>query len=141
MTAAIEIAAADLAACAARACAAYPDEACALLEGVRDRAMVRVARVHFSDNVASDRRQRFEVDPRTLLRLHRTLRDGDTAIVGLWHSHPNGKAAPSATDFSQAYDPDLAWIITAVTDSGAGEARAFRVGADAFAEILLRAPS
>ena len=94
--------------------------------------------MHFADNVASDRRRRFEVDPRLLLRLHRTLRDGGTSIVGVWHSHPNGPTVPSATDFAQAYDPALAWIITAITPAGAKDARAFRVGERSFAEIDLR---
>lgn len=139
MTGRIEIAASALAACATRARDTFPEEACALLEGTSDTEAVRVARVHFAENVASDRRHRFEVDPVALLRLHRTLRDGATSIVGVWHSHPNGAARPSATDFAQACDPGLAWIITAVTGSGAGEARAFRVGAKAFSEIELAA--
>ena len=135
----IEIAAKALADCAARASESYPEEACALLEGTTDSRVVRVARVHFADNVAADRRRRFEVDPRLLLRLHRTLRDGATSIVGVWHSHPNGVAVPSGTDYAQAYDAELAWIITAVTADGPGQARAYRVGTDAFSEIVLRA--
>jgi proteasome lid subunit RPN8/RPN11 len=134
---AVELAAADLAALARAAADSFPDEACALLEGARSGSVVRVARVHVAVNVAEDRRRGFEVDPRLLVRLHRELRDTPHDIVGVWHSHPDGSAAPSATDFARAYDPTLAWVITGVGKSGATRARAYRVDAHSFAEVSL----
>ena len=137
---AVELAAADLAALARAATKAFPEEACALFEGARDATVVRIARVHFAPNVAADRRRGFEVDPRLLLRLHRELRGSDRNIVGVWHSHPDGSAVPSSTDLARAYDPGLAWVITAVTSAGVGAARAYRVDAHAFTEIAIATP-
>lgn len=128
-----------LAACAAAATKAFPEEACALLEGeVHAGGEVVAHALHAAANVAPDRRVRFEVDPRTLLRLHRETRARGSALVGVWHSHPNGVAVPSAIDFAQAFDPALVWLLTPVTAQGAGEARAFRVGSDGFVEIAVK---
>jgi len=134
---AVSLAAADLAALARAAEETFPDEACAILEGTVTGTVVQVERVHLAPNVAADRRLAFEVDPRVLLRLHRELRGTPRDIVGVWHSHPDGNATPSATDFARTYDPSLAWIITGVTGAGATASRAFRVDSVAFAEVAL----
>lgn len=126
-----------LAACAAAAIKTFPEEACALLEGEVRPGEVIARTLHVAANVAADRRAHFEVDPRLLLRLHREVRERGSALVGVWHSHPNGVAVPSATDFAQAYDPALVWLLTPVTADGAGEARAFRVGGAGFVEIAV----
>ncbi len=83
--------------------------------------MVPSANVH-----EGDRRQRFEVDPRLLLELHRELREGAEAMVGVYHSHPNGTGAPSETDLARAWDPDLVWIIAAVREGASAPLAAFR---------------
>ncbi len=134
---AVELAAADLAALARAATDSFPEEACALLEGTRAASVVRVARVHLAPNVAADRRRGFEVDPRLLVRLHRELRGSERDIVGVWHSHPDGSAVPSSTDFARTYDPTLTWVISAVTSAGVVAARAYRVDAHSFTEIAI----
>jgi proteasome lid subunit RPN8/RPN11 len=126
-----------LAACRAAAVAAFPDEACALLEGEVFEGQANARALHLTGNVAADRRATFEVDPRALLRLHRETRARGSALIGVWHSHPNGVAVPSTTDFTQAYDPTLVWLLTPVTAMGAGPARAYGVGPHGFVEIGL----
>jgi len=104
----------DLAAIEAQASAAAPEEACGLLEGIVGREIFSVTAVHPSDNVASDPSGRFEVDPRLLLRLQKDLRAGPTGVIGIYHSHPQGAAKPSDTDLAMAWQPELAWVITAL---------------------------
>lgn len=133
----LRLPASALAACSAAAVAAFPDEACALLEGEVIDGRAHAHALHLTANVAADRRATFEVDPRALLRLHRETRARGSALIGVWHSHPNGVAVPSATDFAQAYDPALVWLLTPVTAMGAGAARAYRVGPHEFLEIDL----
>ena len=117
----------QIAALAVAAEAAWPEEACAMLEGTAAPARTNVARVHLADNVAADRARNFEVDPRVLLRLHRQLRGGPTALVGVWHSHPDGGVRPSATDLSRAWEPALMWVITPVAGGRADAAAAWRL--------------
>lgn len=107
--------------------AAWPNEACALLEGRRYEDGVTVTRVHPADNVAADQQHEFEADPRVLFRLHRTLRGAPTELVGIWHSHPNGLAELSAVDRAWAYDDSLIWLLTPAANGQAGATKAFRV--------------
>ena len=123
----ITVAATDLHALAAAAEAAYPNEACGLLEGRTESHGIVVVRVHLSRNVAASSATRFEVDPRLILRLHRELREGSTRVVAVWHSHTNGRSQPSATDLASAYEPELIWVITPVAAGRAGAPAAFQL--------------
>jgi proteasome lid subunit RPN8/RPN11 len=99
-----------LADCVAR----YPEEACGLLIGRRDDAAVVVTGVAPSPNRSPMPRTSFEIDAKLRLDLARALRGGPTGVVGLYHSHPDGGAEPSATDRDRAWEPDLVWLIVAL---------------------------
>lgn len=117
----IELSRAHLAAIARAAEQAYPEECCGLLVGTLDGARRRVTRVVPSANVAEgDRRKRFEVDPRLILKLQRELRGRAERLVGHYHSHPDGPADPSATDAEMTWEPGLAWLIVPVAEGRAG---------------------
>lgn len=77
-------------------------------------------------NVATDRRRRFEIDPAIRFKLLREVRGGNETMIGHYHSHPNHPAVPSATDLAMAFEPDLLWLIIAVTADGAGPIAAFK---------------
>lgn len=115
--------------------AAFPREACALLVGLdRGDGVVEVQRVVPAANVAVAPERSFEIDPAVHIGLLRDLREHHAAesiigprIVGHWHSHPNGRAEPSATDATMIHDPGLLWLISAVDAAGHAQApRAFR---------------
>lgn len=132
---------ADLSAIEAKARAAAPREACGLLLGRGDtQTGFTVTRVVESENVAPpEAHDRFEIEPALLLRIHRSLREAAGAagaqasteaerILGVYHSHPGGKPAPSAVDRARAAAPGYVWLITALDAAGKGavETRAFR---------------
>ncbi len=125
----IRIPAPALAEIRAHCARARPEEACGLLLG----AGGEVARVEPAENVAEDRRRRFEVDPRLLLRLHRELRASPLAVLGVYHSHPEGRPEPSPTDLAKALDPELIWLIVGAD----GAARAWRIADGRAREIAL----
>ena len=108
--------------------AAYPEEACGLLVGRAEPGGAwQVRAVEASANVAEPpRTRRFEVDPKLRLRLERELRESPDSVVGVYHSHPNGSAAPSETDISMIFEPDMVWLITAVADGRAGATMAYK---------------
>ncbi|HEY1125791.1 MAG TPA: M67 family metallopeptidase [Sphingobium sp.] len=89
--------------------AAGGHECCGLLLG--DRATLRVDSILAAANVAADPRRRFEIDPATLLRAHKTARAGGPEILGHYHSHPDGEAVPSATDAAMAQGDGEVWLI------------------------------
>ena len=66
-------------------------------------------------NAAADPGRAFEMEPRTLIDAHRRSRDQGPAVVGHYHSHPSGRAEPSATDAAAAASGQL-WLIAADGD-------------------------
>jgi proteasome lid subunit RPN8/RPN11 len=119
---------------------AYPEECCGLLIGCRNTdGDVRVTEIAAAVNVAPPpRRDRFEVDPAVRFATMRRLRGTEQDIVGHYHSHPDGPARPSGQDAASAFEPELIWLIVAVTAGTAGEAAAFRY--DPVTAIFRRVP-
>ncbi len=118
--------------------AAYPEECCGLLAGIRNNdaaiTATTVTRVIDSANVAQDRRRdSFEVDPKVRFDLMRELEGSDEEIIGHYHSHPDHPALPSQTDLSMVYEPELVWLIISVRDGQAVQSAAFMPHADASA--------
>lgn len=88
--------------------AAVPDaEVCGLLLG----RGARVERIVPCRNVAEDPDTSFEIDPQALISAYKAARSGGPAMIGHYHSHPNGKAEPSARDAANATGDGAIWII------------------------------
>ena len=102
-----------VAAMQAHAAAAFPLEACGLLLGEGRRIIEAVP----TDNVHPAPATHFEIDPQALIDAHRAARAGAAPqVVGYYHSHPSGRAAPSATDRACASGDGRVWAIVAGED-------------------------
>jgi proteasome lid subunit RPN8/RPN11 len=121
---------------AAAATAAYPNEACGLLIGSAGAAGWRISAAVAGANVHAEPHHRFEVDPRLVFAWMRKLRGGSDALIGHFHSHPDGPAEPSGTDRDSAFDRNALWLIAAVTAGQIGAMRAFRLGKGADPSFL-----
>ncbi len=84
-------------------------ETCALLFG----AALKVTAFAETPNVAPDPICAFEIDPASLIAAHRSERRGGPALVGVFHSHPNGRAGPSPDDVAAAAPNGWIWMIAA----------------------------
>ena len=84
-------------------------------------------------NVAANPLTAFEVDPASLLRTHRAAREAGQAVIGSYHSHPNGHPLPSARDTARANGSGEIWLIAAQ-----GGVRAFVSYATGFQSVDLR---
>jgi len=62
-------------------------------------------------NVATDPTRHFEIDPAALIAAHRAARAGGPAVIGYYHSHPQGASSPSATDIAMAARDGRIWAI------------------------------
>jgi proteasome lid subunit RPN8/RPN11 len=129
----VAISAEQVAAIRAHAEAAYPAEACGLLIGAEEgRGRLRVSAVRPSVNVAVEARERsFEIDPALLLCLQRELRGGPNAVIGLYHSHPDQPAQPSASDLAMAWQDRYVWLIVSVAAGRATDLSVQRFDAEA----------
>ncbi len=91
-----------------------PDrEVCGLLFGTP----ARIEAVEVCDNVAVDPRRHFEIDPAALFAAIRAERAGGATLLGHWHSHPTGRAEPSATDAANAMGDGALWMIVTTSDA------------------------
>ena len=116
---------------------AFPKECCGLIEGVRDGGTAHAIALHPAKNIAAAS-DRFEIDPAEHIRLLKALRGTKRAVVGCYHSHPNGQAEPSPRDLDHASEEGFVWLIQPVTADGAGAPGAFVFAAQRFRPLALR---
>jgi len=86
---------------------AHPHEACGLLLG-HDGT---ICDAQPCANIAAQPERQFEIDPAALIAAHRAARAGGAQVLGYFHSHPTGIAAPSATDAAMAARDGRIWAI------------------------------
>ncbi len=110
----------------AEAASAHPQECCGILLGEGDA----ITAIQPADNVHPEPERHFEIDPQALVDAHRAARAGGPAIIGYYHSHPNGRAEPSATDRAMAASDGAVWAIIA-----AGRITLWRSGDAGFAAL------
>jgi len=91
---------------------AHPRECCGLLEGVRDDGVFMVQALHPARNLAPEA-DRFEIDPRDHIAAVKKTRARGAAVIGCYHSHPEGAPRPSARDLAGAGEEDFLWLIVA----------------------------
>ena len=78
-------------------------------------------------NVAADPARNYEIAPKELFSLMREMRADDVELMGIYHSHPNGKNEPSLQDVERAYYPQAAFFIVSGGAEEAGAIRAFSI--------------
>ena len=94
---------------------AYPHECCGLIEGLREAGHFRITALHPARNLADDA-DKFDIDPRDQFAAYKRARTQARAIIGCYHSHPNGRAQPSAADLAGAGEENFLWLIAANED-------------------------
>ncbi|AJD51847.1 MULTISPECIES: Mov34/MPN/PAD-1 family protein [Thalassospira] len=107
------------------AAAAWPEECCGLLIADAESPEV-ILRFVAARNAAIDRQKTFEIDPHVLIATHRSVRQRGEAIIGCYHSHPNGDCQPSKTDLSRAEEAGFLWLIFATGKNGVDEWKLYR---------------
>lgn len=112
-----------------------PRECCGLIEGMLEDHGARAIAAHPVRNLA-EAPDRFEIDPAEHIRLLRKARETGRAIIGCYHSHPNGKPEPSSHDRENASDAEFIWLIAAVS-SVEIEMRAFVCNDRQFSSVPL----
>ncbi len=94
----------------------YPHECCGVLLGRVDddgtRVVTSTAR---AGNTRTDSaHNRYNIDPKDLIRIQREGRDRGEDIIGFYHSHPDHPARWSSTDLAEAHWFGCSYVITSV---------------------------
>ena len=93
----------------------YPHECCGVLLGQMDGDTRVVTSTARAGNTRTDSaHNRYNIDPKDLIRIQREGRDRGEDIVGFYHSHPDHPAQWSKTDFAEAHWFGCSYVITSV---------------------------
>jgi proteasome lid subunit RPN8/RPN11 len=63
------------------------------------------------DNIDEQPHIRFTMDPQRQLQIILDFEQQKWEVVGIYHSHPQGYARPSATDIAELTYPDAVYLI------------------------------
>jgi proteasome lid subunit RPN8/RPN11 len=106
----------------------YPYECCGVLLGTMDGDTRTVTTTARCGNTRTDSPQnRYNIDPRELVRIQREGRERGQDIVGFYHSHPDHPAQWSATDFAEAHWIGCSYVITSVAKGKADITNSFEL--------------
>jgi len=120
--------------------AAFPRECCGLVEGWWDARVAKAAALHPARNIANGN-DRFEIHPEDHFTALKAARANSHALIGCYHSHPNGSPVPSATDRAGAGEENFFWLIAALPRADAPlTVAAFAYCAGGFVAVDLDGP-
>jgi proteasome lid subunit RPN8/RPN11 len=93
----------------------YPYECCGVLLGQIKGDSREVISAERCGNTRTDSPEnRYNIDPRELVRIQREGRERGEDIVGFYHSHPDHPARWSQTDLAEAHWIGCSYVITSV---------------------------
>ncbi len=111
--------------------ATYPEECCGFLLGHATPGGNRVRALHRVPNRHADNRtRRFVITPEDFRAADRDARARGFDIVGIYHSHPDHPARPSATDLAEATFPGYTYVIVSVLQGVAAALTAWSLAPD-----------
>jgi proteasome lid subunit RPN8/RPN11 len=105
----------------------YPNECCGVLLGCVDDDGTRVvtSTARCGNTRTDSAHNRYNIDPRELVRIQREGRERGEDIIGFYHSHPDHPAQWSKTDLAEAHWFGCSYVITSVEKGKAGLTNSF----------------
>ena len=107
----------------------YPHECCGVLLGrfEDDGTRVVTSTARCGNTRTDSAHNRYNIDPRELVRIQREGRGRDEDIIGFYHSHPDHPAHWSPTDFAEAHWIGCSYVITSVENGKAAITNSFEL--------------
>jgi len=107
----------------------YPYECCGILLGrfEDDGSRVVTSTARCGNTRTDSPHNRYNIDPRELVRIQREGRERGEDIVGFYHSHPDHPAQWSSTDLAEAHWIGCSYVITSVEKGKAAVTNSFEL--------------
>ena len=106
----------------------YPYECCGVLLGHVDDGARAVTSIARACNTRTDSaHNRYNIDPKELVRIQREGRERGEDILGFYHSHPDHPAHWSSTDLAEAHWFGCSYVITSVEKGKAAITHSFEL--------------
>jgi proteasome lid subunit RPN8/RPN11 len=99
-----------------------PDEACGLLTGKGNEAMMQYPLTNIDHSP-----EHFSFDPKEQFAVLREARSQGLQIIANYHSHPESPARPSEEDIRLAFDPNIIYIILSLQQKDHPVMKAFSI--------------
>ena len=99
-----------------------PNEACGILAG-KDYKVEKVYEIVNTDNSAKT----FFMEPKQQLKVMKEIRNLGLEMIGIYHSHLETEAYPSAHDVELAYYSDASYVIVSIKDRNNSSIRSFKI--------------
>jgi len=109
----------------------YPEECCGLLLGWSTERGNEISDIFPINNHSVDNRhRRYLIGASDYFKANREAQKKGVDIVGIYHSHPDHPAVPSATDLDQATFPGYTYLIVSVRAGEPAEMAAWSLAND-----------
>jgi proteasome lid subunit RPN8/RPN11 len=94
----------------------YPNECCGVLLGQMgdDGTRIVTSTARCGNTRGDSPQNRYNIDPKELVRIQREGRGRGEDIIGFYHSHPDHPARWSSTDLAEAHWFGYSYVITSV---------------------------
>ncbi len=99
-----------------------PNEACGILAG-KDGKVEKLYQMTNTDKSA----RTFFMDPKEQLEVMKEIRNLGLEMVGIYHSHLQTPAYPSAHDVELAYYPEASYVIVSIKEKDNPSIRSFKI--------------
>lgn len=99
-----------------------PNEACGILAGEEGK----VTKVYQMTNTDKSSKT-FFMDPKQQLKVMKEIRNSGLEMLGIYHSHPETEAYPSAHDVELAFYPESSYAIVSIKDRNNPIIRSFKI--------------
>jgi len=99
-----------------------PDEACGILAGKEGK----VEKVYPMTNTDKSAKT-FFMDPKEQLKVMKEIRNLGLEMAGIYHSHLETDAYPSAHDVELAFYPEASYVIVSIKDKDKPNIKSFKI--------------
>ena len=104
----------------------YPYECCGLIVGTMEESKTAEASRRCRNLNTERAVDRYELDPKDMLKVQRELDGGPWDIIGVYHSHPDHPSRPSGFDTDHAW-PGYSYIIGSVEKGKMGSLQSWEL--------------
>lgn len=99
-----------------------PNEACGILTGKKGK----VEKIYQMTNTDKSSKT-FFIDPKEQFKVMKEIRKSGQELVGIYHSHLDTEAYPSAHDVELAYYSEASYVIVSIKDKDYPNIKSFKI--------------
>jgi proteasome lid subunit RPN8/RPN11 len=109
-----------------------PYEVCGILAGEiiqhsANNVERKVTKVYAMTNVSEKPEVCYFMDPKEQIKVIKEIRNSGKELVGIYHSHPDTSAYPSARDVELAFYPEASYVIVSLKEKDKPCIRSFEI--------------